>query len=349
MDSMLALKWSNHSAAFHKTLSDLHTQEKYADVTIACENRYFKVHKMVLSSCSHYFDEIFEQTTCKHPVIVLKDIRAEDVETLISYMYIGEANVAEERLQELMKAADCLQIRGLSVPDDDLHNYSYNKRPLVLSGKEASNKRKKKSDDINVRYKTENNYEEVEENTRNIENNHQEQDEYGDSMVYDGMNIVKEDNNVEEPGTSETLQPAVSEEERHQKPLGAITDGPSLHALQLSYLDDKNSFQDHKNSFPDHKNSYLDHHDYNSADVASQIVGGIVPVNELNISNLLTLGKTFKCPVCGKEMRSKVEFVRHYMTHTGERPFCCTFCSYKSTRKFTLLRHVRTVHNFLPK
>ena len=36
----------------------------------------------------------------------------------------------------------------------------------------------------------ENNYEEVEENTRNIENNHQEQDEYGDSMVYDGMNIV---------------------------------------------------------------------------------------------------------------------------------------------------------------
>ena len=62
--------------------------------------------------------------------------------------------MAEERLQELMKAADCLQIRGLSVPDDDLHNYSYNKRPLVLSGKEASNKRKKKSDDINVRYKT---------------------------------------------------------------------------------------------------------------------------------------------------------------------------------------------------
>lgn len=75
------------------------------------------------------------------------------------------------------------------------------------------------------------------------------------------------------------------------------------------------------------------------------LLGAVVPVNELDIASLLTPERTHRCPVCAKEVRSKVEFVRHYMTHTGERPFCCSHCSYKSTRKFTLIRHIKAVHN----
>ena len=73
----------------------------------------------MLSTCSEYFEQIFERTQCKHPVIVLKDILYDDLEALLNYMYLGEVNVLQEKLAGLIKAAECLKIKGLAVPDED--------------------------------------------------------------------------------------------------------------------------------------------------------------------------------------------------------------------------------------
>ena len=94
-------------------------QESYCDVTLACDGRFYSLHKFVLSTCSDYFEEMFERTQCKHPVIVLKDIKSDDLEALLNYMYVGEVNVVQEKLGGLIKAAECLQIKGLAVPDED--------------------------------------------------------------------------------------------------------------------------------------------------------------------------------------------------------------------------------------
>ena len=77
----------------------------------------------------------------------------------------------------------------------------------------------------------------------------------------------------------------------------------------------------------------------------------IVPVSELDMNMLLKENRCYQCPVCHRDVREKADFVRHYMIHTGEKPFCCKFCPYKATRKFTLFRHIRTVHpeQYFPK
>ena len=62
---------------------------------------------------------MFEQAKCKHPFIVLKDIRCDELECLLSYMYVGEVNVVQEKLSGLIKAAECLRIKGLAVPDEE--------------------------------------------------------------------------------------------------------------------------------------------------------------------------------------------------------------------------------------
>ena len=72
-----------------------------------------------MSTCSDYFHEIFERTPCKQPVVVLKDIRQSDLESLLDYMYIGEVDVKQSDLAGLIKAAECLRIKGLAVPDED--------------------------------------------------------------------------------------------------------------------------------------------------------------------------------------------------------------------------------------
>lgn len=93
-------------------------QERYTDVTLACEGKFYPVHKLVLSTCSEYFESMFEHTPCKHPIIVLKDIKSDEVESLLSYMYAGVVNVAQNDLARLIKAAELLKVKGLAVPDE---------------------------------------------------------------------------------------------------------------------------------------------------------------------------------------------------------------------------------------
>lgn len=102
-------------------------QESYSDVTLACEGKFYPVHKLVLSTCSEYFEEIFSRTQCRHPVIVLKDVKHGELEALLNYMYLGEVNVLQADLAGLIKAAECLKIKGLAVPDE---------APITRSGKE---------------------------------------------------------------------------------------------------------------------------------------------------------------------------------------------------------------------
>ena len=95
-----------------KTKVNFSHQSKYADATVACDGEFFKIHKLVFSTCSDYFEQMFEQTECKHPVIVLKDVKGWCFQALLSYMYVGEVNVEQERLAELIKTAECLQVRA---------------------------------------------------------------------------------------------------------------------------------------------------------------------------------------------------------------------------------------------
>lgn len=53
------------------------------------------VHRLVLATCSDFFDEIFQQTPSDttRAVIVLNEARAHDVECLLDYMYCGQVSL----------------------------------------------------------------------------------------------------------------------------------------------------------------------------------------------------------------------------------------------------------------
>ncbi|XP_064080288.1 protein tramtrack, beta isoform-like isoform X20 [Macrobrachium nipponense] len=119
MEELLSLKWNNHRSTFLHILGVLRDKQSYTDVTLACDGKFYSVHKLVLSTCSDYFCAMFEKTACKSPVIVLKDIKSNDLEALLDYMYLGEVNVRQSDLASLIKAAENLRIKGLAVPDDE--------------------------------------------------------------------------------------------------------------------------------------------------------------------------------------------------------------------------------------
>ncbi|CAL4166582.1 unnamed protein product, partial [Meganyctiphanes norvegica] len=128
-DRLLSLRWKNQKSTFFEHLKILREKSSYTDATLAVNGLFFPVHKFVMSTCSEYFRDIFEKTSCKSPVIVLKDVRIYDIEVLLDYMYVGEVTVNQCELESVLKTAELLKIKDLAVPDEDptkLHKNSNN-------------------------------------------------------------------------------------------------------------------------------------------------------------------------------------------------------------------------------
>ncbi|CAH1393234.1 unnamed protein product [Nezara viridula] len=68
---------------------------------------------MVLAACSSYFQCLFTELPCRHPVVVLKDVRYSEMKAILEYMYRGEVNVAQDQLAALLKVAEALKVKGL--------------------------------------------------------------------------------------------------------------------------------------------------------------------------------------------------------------------------------------------
>jgi len=133
-----SLRWNNHLVHMMDAIEVLLQNETLVDVTLVCEKTQFKAHKVVLSACrylptfifnfclrnlilyfliisyvfsSPYFQRLFSETPCKHPVIVLKDLPDWEMRAIIHFMYKGEINVGQEQLPLLLQAAETLQVR----------------------------------------------------------------------------------------------------------------------------------------------------------------------------------------------------------------------------------------------
>ncbi|CAH0728739.1 unnamed protein product, partial [Brenthis ino] len=114
MADQFCLRWNNFQTNIVSALDSLKCSEDLVDVTLTCEGRNIKAHKVILSACSPYFRNVFKENPCQHPVIILKDVSADDILSLLSYMYQGEVFIEESKLSSFLHTAALLQVKGLT-------------------------------------------------------------------------------------------------------------------------------------------------------------------------------------------------------------------------------------------
>ncbi|XP_013140968.1 PREDICTED: zinc finger and BTB domain-containing protein 44-like isoform X1 [Papilio polytes] len=113
-DKTFHLKWNNHLQNLSQLFTTIYSSSALADVTLSCRDGTLKAHKLVLSACSPYFEQIFKDNPCQHPIVILKGIPFSEINLLVEFMYKGSVDVQELDLQSLMHTASELEIRGLA-------------------------------------------------------------------------------------------------------------------------------------------------------------------------------------------------------------------------------------------
>ena len=108
---------SLHTYSDHVTfiLREMMTSKDFADVTLVTEDKkHLRAHRYILSACSSVFKNILEiDPHNNNPLIYLKGIEYLDMESILNFIYLGEAKFQEERMDQFLLVAKSLDIKVL--------------------------------------------------------------------------------------------------------------------------------------------------------------------------------------------------------------------------------------------
>uniref|UniRef100_A0A2M4AI94 Uncharacterized protein n=1 Tax=Anopheles triannulatus TaxID=58253 RepID=A0A2M4AI94_9DIPT len=114
-----SLRWNNYTHYIATAFDALRYEEDFVDVTLCCEGRKIRAHKILLSACSPYFKDVFKENPCQHPVIIFKNVRYTDLMSIVEFMYQGEVSIGQDQLPSFLHTAEMLTIRGLTDNSSD--------------------------------------------------------------------------------------------------------------------------------------------------------------------------------------------------------------------------------------
>ena len=114
MSEKFSLKWNDFGSNVSKSFGKLRSEEYLNDVTLVGDDHtQLTAHKLVLSSCSEYFREIFKRNKHANTLLCLEGLSQQDIGNVLDYMYNGEVHIFQEELERFLTIAQRLRLEGL--------------------------------------------------------------------------------------------------------------------------------------------------------------------------------------------------------------------------------------------
>ena len=110
------LNWQTYSDHLQELMQNLLQSNESADVTLVTEDKTkFVAHKFVLQACSPVLQSIMIDLPQKQDsVIFLKGIQPQELKPILQFMYLGQATLHQDRINEFLDTVKSLQIKELS-------------------------------------------------------------------------------------------------------------------------------------------------------------------------------------------------------------------------------------------
>ena len=117
----LCLQWNDFAENITSTFTELREDREFADVTLACEDgQQIEAHKVVLISSSPFFRSLLSKNRHPSPLIYMRGVDFGHLSALADFLYLGEANVAQEELESFLGIATELKLKGFSGVEKDV-------------------------------------------------------------------------------------------------------------------------------------------------------------------------------------------------------------------------------------
>ena len=122
------LSWHSYTAHLKRMMKELMMNEDYSDVTLVTEDKkHIKANINILSACSPVFRDILKKENVASTIIYLRGIQFSEMESIMHYVYIGEATFHEERMNEFLSVAKLLEIKELCNTEPEKNEVPFDK------------------------------------------------------------------------------------------------------------------------------------------------------------------------------------------------------------------------------
>merc|ERR1712179_838973 len=114
-DIIFTLKWKNFSPNVKSRVSDVIKEQSFCDVTLVSDDQKpFQAHRYVLSTLSPVLRDILLNNPHSHPLIYLRGVNHQELDSILQFIYFGETWVDHSRIKKFAEAAKDLQIKKLA-------------------------------------------------------------------------------------------------------------------------------------------------------------------------------------------------------------------------------------------
>ena len=121
------LTWRSYSDHLREAQREMMTSSEFADVTLVTDDKQqIRAHRNILSACSPVFKTILQLDSNANPVIYLRGIQHSEMESIMKFIYLGEARIYEERINAFLMVSKNLEIRELSTGMEINYQFSSN-------------------------------------------------------------------------------------------------------------------------------------------------------------------------------------------------------------------------------
>jgi len=306
------LRWNDFERNISDAFKELRNDKDFFDVTLACDDEQLQAHKVILSACSPFFRSILRRNPHQHPLLYLKGVKYSDLQSVLSFMYQGEVNVAQEELNSFLAVAEELKVKGLTqnTADDksNTRKHSHSPKPQPATKPDILKPVKQAS-------------------SRN---------QLSSSSQLSSIEVPEDTNNYSEeiqevtPVKSEPREPVPMAEPHYtSQPTQAITSAES-------------SLTFHEESYEEY--GYVEDQTYEEQ--ASETSQGELAQLDAKIDSLLgsTDSGQLQCLMCGKTSNVRWNIRNHIETHVAKSGFNCDLCGKQYRTRNSLNVHKSKHH-----
>ena len=111
---VLSTSIEDHSTDLLEKVTKLFKENVLTDVTLVCDDHTkVEAHKVILGAVSSTFREMLSSNTHSHPLIFLKGIKRNELQSLLDFIYNGETSIQQDSLEDFMKIGKTFEVSGL--------------------------------------------------------------------------------------------------------------------------------------------------------------------------------------------------------------------------------------------